>query len=159
MLARVNPGYALIVDKMTPEQEKIINEVYDLREGAELTTEEINKAIEMFSSPESFIILRKILGVASYADKGITIPNPALKAGSTPDDYEEYGKRVAIEILTDEKIRQTLYNFYKQIQSLKIKEKRKEIETENAKKGEEERIAEELNKEQEKDKRIFGENL
>lgn len=159
MLARVNPGYALIVDKMNQEQEKIINEVYNLREGAELTTEEIDKAIEMFSSPESFIILRKILGVASYADRGITLQNPALKAGSTPDDYEEYGKRVAIEILTDEKIRQTLYNFYKQIQSFKISEKRKEIEIENAKKGEEERITEELNKEQEKDKRIFGENL
>jgi len=147
------------VDKMNQEQEKIINEVYNLREGAELTTEEIDKAIEMFSSPESFIILRKILGVASYADRGITLQNPALKAGSTPDDYEEYGKRVAIEILTDEKIRQTLYNFYKQIQSFKISEKRKEIEIENAKKGEEERITEELNKEQEKDKRIFGENL
>ncbi len=159
MLPRVNPGYALIVDKMTPEQEKVLAEVYNLKEGAELTSEEIDKAIEMFSSPESFIILRKVLGIASYADRGITIPNPALKAGSTPEDYEEYGKKVAIEILADEKIRQTLFAFYKQIQSFKIKEKRKEFETENAKKEEEDKIAEELNKVEEKNKRVFGDNI
>lgn len=159
MLAKVNPGYALVVDKMTPEQEKILNEVYNLREGAELTSEEIDKAIEMFSSPESFIILRKVLGIASYADRGITLQNPALKAGSTPEDYEEYGKKVAIEILADEKIRQTLFAFYKQIQSFKIKEKRKEFETENAKKEEEEKIVEELNKVEEKNKRVFGDNI
>lgn len=159
MLARVNPGYALIVDKMTPEQEKVLAEVYNLKEGAELTSEEIDKAIEMFSSPESFIILRKVLGTASYADRGITIPNPALEAGSTPEDYEEYGKKVAIEILADEKIRQTLFAFYKQIQSFKIKEKRKEFESENAKKEEEEKIVEELNKVEEKNKRVFGENI
>jgi hypothetical protein len=144
---------------MTPEQEKVLAEVYNLKEGAELTSEEIDKAIEMFSSPESFIILRKVLGIASYADRGITIPNPALKAGSTPEDYEEYGKKVAIEILADEKIRQTLFAFYKQIQSFKIKEKRKEFETENAKKEEEDKIAEELNKVEEKNKRVFGDNI
>ena len=159
MLPRVNPGYALIVDKMTPEQEKVLAEVYNLKEGAELTSEEIDKAIEMFSSPESFIILRKVLGIASYADRGITLQNPALKAGSTPEDYEEYGKKVAIEILADEKIRQTLFAFYKQIQSFKIKEKRKEFETENAKKEEEDKIAEELNKVEEKNKRVFGDNI
>ena len=159
MPARVNPGYALIVDKMTPEQEKVLAEVYNLQEGAELTAEEIDKAIEMFNSPESFIILRKVLGIASYADRGITLQNPALKAGSTPEDYEEYGKKVAIEILADEKIRQTLFAFYKQIQSFKIKEKRKEFETENAKKEEEDKIAEELNKVEEKNKRVFGDNI
>lgn len=144
---------------MTPEQEKVLAEVYNLQEGAELTSEEIDKAIEMFSSPESFIILRKVLGIASYADRGITLQNPALKAGSTPEDYEEYGKKVAIEILADEKIRQTLFAFYKQIQSFKIKEKRKEFETENAKKEEEDKITEELNKVEEKNKRVFGENI
>jgi len=144
---------------MTPEQEKVLAEVYNLQEGAELTSEEIDKAIEMFSSPESFIILRKVLGIASYADRGITLQNPALKAGSTPEDYEEYGKKVAIEILADEKIRQTLFAFYKQIQSFKIKEKRKEFETENAKKEEEDKIAEELNKVEEKNKRVFGDNI
>ena len=77
MPARVSPGYALIVDKMTPEQEKVLAEVYNLKEGAELTSEEIDKAIEMFNSPESFIILRKVLGIASYADRGITLQNPA----------------------------------------------------------------------------------
>ena len=159
MLAKVNPGYALVVDKMTPEQEKVLAEVYNLKEGAELTSEEIDKAVEMFSSPESFIILRKVLGTASYADRGITLQNPALKAGSTPEDYEEYGKKVAIEILADEKIRQTLFAFYKQIQSFKIKEKRKEFETENAKKEEEDKIAEELNKVEEKNRRVFGDNI
>lgn len=144
---------------MTPEQEKVLAEVYNLQEGAELTSEEIDKAIEMFSSPESFIILRKVLGIASYADRGITLQNPALKAGSTPEDYEEYGKKVAIEILADEKIRQTLFAFYKQIQSFKIKEKRKEFETENAKKEEEDKIAEELNKVEEKNRRVFGDNI
>lgn len=144
---------------MTPEQEKVLAEVYNLKEGAELASEEIDKAIEMFSSPESFIILRKVLGIASYADRGITLQNPALKAGSTPEDYEEYGKKVAIEILADEKIRQTLFAFYKQIQSFKIKEKRKEFETENAKKEEEDKIAEELNKVEEKNKRVFGDNI
>ena len=113
----------------------------------------------MFNSPESFIILRKVLGIASYADRGITLQNPALKAGSTPEDYEEYGKKVAIEILADEKIRQTLFAFYKQIQSFKIKEKRKEFETENAKKEEEDKIAEELNKVEEKNRRVFGDNI
>lgn len=144
---------------MTPEQEKVLAEVYNLQEGAELTSEEIDKAIEMFNSPESFIILRKVLGIASYADRGITLQNPALKAGSTPEDYEEYGKKVAIEILADEKIRQTLFAFYKQIQSFKIKEKRKEFETENAKKEEEDKIAEELNKVEEKNRRVFGDNI
>lgn len=159
MPAKVSPGYALIVDKMTPEQEKVLAEVYNLQEGAELTSEEIDKAIEMFNSPENFIILRKVLGIASYADRGITLQNPALKAGSTPEDYEEYGKKVAIEILADEKIRQTLFAFYKQIQSFKIKEKRKEFETENAKKEEEDKIAEELNKVEEKNRRVFGDNI
>ena len=112
---------------MTPEQEKVLAEVYNLKEGAELTSEEIDKAIEMFNSPESFIILRKVLGIASYADRGITLQNPALKAGSTPEDYEEYGKKVAIEILADEKIRQTLFAFYKQIQSFKIKSNQSSI--------------------------------
>jgi len=144
---------------MTPEQEKVLAEVYNLQEGAELTSEEIDKAIEMFNSPENFIILRKVLGIASYADRGITLQNPALKAGSTPEDYEEYGKKVAIEILADEKIRQTLFAFYKQIQSFKIKEKRKEFETENAKKEEEDKIAEELNKVEEKNRRVFGDNI
>lgn len=159
MPARVIPGYAQLVDKMTPEQEKVLNEVYNLREGSELSVEEIDKAIEMFDKPENFIILRKVLGIASYADRGITLQNPALKAGSSPEDYEEYGKRVAIEILADEKIRQTLFAFYKQIQSFKIREKRKEIEEENAKSVEEEKNTKEFEKEQEISKRVFGENL
>ena len=65
---------------------------------AELSSEEIDKGnLEMFNSPENFIILRKVLGIASYADRGITLQNPALKAGSTPEDYEEYGKKLLLK--------------------------------------------------------------
>lgn len=144
---------------MTEEQEKELNNVYSLQEGADLTDSEIDTLVKMFDKPENFVLLRKVLRVLTPDELGISYNNDIKQLGLNPEDWEKYGKQVAIVQLADEKIRQALFNFYKMIQTHKMSEKRKEFEIENQKKIEQEKINEEVNRQREEEKQIYAEHL
>lgn len=147
------------MDTLTQEQEAILKDVYSYHEEVELTEKEIKMVIEMFDVPEKFVILRKMLQVFTHAERGIVVPNSNAVIDLHPENLQTYGLKVAVESLADEKLRQSLANFYTKVQMMKVREKRADFEKENLEKAQEDALREEKNTEDKKAKQTFGENL
>lgn len=143
----------------TPEQVEVLETVYGYSDKANYSDEEIALARKMFDTPEKFALLRKILQVLTPAERGLTIKNPQAFVDASVQDLQKYAIETAVNNLADEKIRQTLYAFYRLVRQTIVQEKKNEFDAVNKESFDEQKRTEEFNAEEERQKKTFGEQL
>lgn len=136
----------------TQEQKDILKNIYHYKNDIELSEQEMQTVIEMFDTPDKFIILRKMLMIFSDEERGLVLPNDAIRISTLPENLETYGLQVAVNSLADEKIRQSLQNFFQKVQAFH----KNKLETQFKKENE---IKEEILLEKETDKKVVGDNI
>lgn len=142
---------------LTEEQEHVLDTVFDYRDGAELTEDEQQAIREMFDTPDKLRILRKVLGIFTQDERGLTIPDP--KSNVSAESYEQLGREVAIQRAADEKVRGSLLSLYQLLRQTHRGEKKAEFEAANREQADEEKRTEEHEAEQDVEKRAVGPNV
>jgi len=138
---------------------EILENVYQYKEKASYTPEDLELAKEMFSTPERFALLRKVLQVLTQEERGISIPSKEALIAKRPEDLTTYGLQVAIESLADEKVRQTLVSFYMLLKGTIEQEKKDAQEEKEKLQFEEEKRTEEFKEKRKVEERKVGPNL
>lgn len=144
---------------LTEEQRAILRDVYQYRDKAEYTDEELALARQMFDTPEKFALLRKILQVLTPEERGITMPNPLSFVEMDSANHAKYAFDTAVSLKTDETIRQMLVQFYRVLRGNIQETKKAEFETQNQADFEEKKRTEEYEEGKEAEERTLGENL
>jgi len=144
-------------DSLTKEQKEILESVFQYTDKFEITDKEKLVIREMFDTPEKFALLRKILGVLTRDERGLTMPS--AEANLSADDYESLGRELELSRRVDERIRGALVNLYRLTRQDIVAEKTKEFEETNRKAEEEKEKTKEYEEQQDVDKRVAGENL
>lgn len=146
---------------MTPEQEAILKDVYKYNGAVVLTDEEKAHLRDMFSTPERFTVLRKVLNVFTNAERDIVLPSEeiGISEDGIPADFAHYGQKVYVNALADEKIRKALLSVYSSLQAFHKTVKQTEFEEEVKAEKEEEETREKLTEEEELAKQRVGENI
>lgn len=143
----------------TPEQKEVLETIYGYSDKANYTDEDLVLARQMFDTPEKFALLRKILQVLTPDERGLTIKNAQAFVDADVKDLQKYAIETAVNNLADEKIRQTLYAFYRLVRGEIVAEKQKEFDAANTEQATEEKKAEEFAEQEEQEKKTFGDNL
>jgi len=144
---------------ITPEQTKELEEMYSYTDSAHYTDEELDLAKIMFDTPEKFKLLRKILQVLTPEERGLTISSSQSLVEANVTDLNKYAIETAVNNLSDEKIKQLLYSFYRLLRNDIITKKTKELSEKNDKEAEETKRKEEFEKNRDKEVKNLGENL
>lgn len=145
--------------ELKPEQIKILQDAYAYRDDAEYTEEDLKLAKQMFDTPEKFKLLRKIFGVHTPNERGITMPTIQAFVDADLGDLKKYAVETAVNHLADEKVRKALVNFYVLLRGNIRGEMQAEFDKENAEELKEKKQTEEFEAKQEEDKKIVGDNL
>lgn len=148
----------LIMEQFTDEQKKQFEEHYSYSDAAEITAEEWEELKAVFDTPEKLRLLRKVLQVFTFEERGLTIPTPNEAIEKT-DNLASYGLQVMVAQLADERIRKALLSFYIGLRNRKVDDLKTQFEKENAETLAEEKKQEKLEAEREQAKKQFGDNL
>ena len=144
---------------LTDAQEKEVGAAFSYVDEYEVSEADLERAREMFKTPEDFKLLRKLLGVHTPNEAGITYKN-AHKLHEAPlENLQAYAIETAVSQLADERIRTTLLTFYFALRGHNQKEMTKEFKAENDKSLSEAENTEKFEEEQEADKQTVGPNL
>ena len=94
--------------RLTPEETAEVNSAFRISEYTEITKDDIELLRNMFKTPESFAILRKVLGILSLSETGLSVPffNPNL----SHTEYE-------VSRSSDEKIRGAMIRLYQLVRN------------------------------------------
>lgn len=144
---------------LTEAQEAILQDVYSYSDEAEYTEEDIALARQMFDTPEKFKLLRKILGIHTREERGMTFKSPTALVDANPNQLHEYAVAVAVSELCDERIRKALASLYVRLREVNREAKAEEFKKENETEAKEAELTEEFEEQQEEERRIVGENL
>lgn len=148
-----NPG------DLTEDQKIIIRDVFQYRDKAEYSEEELALARQMFDTPEKFALLRKILQVLTQEERGISMPDPRSFIDLDPEKARKYAFDMAVLLKTDETIRQMLVQFYRVLRGNIQETMKADFETQNQADFEEKKRTEAYEEEKESEERTLGENL
>lgn len=148
-----NPG------DLTEDQKILLRDVFQYRDKAEYTDEELALARQMFDTPEKFALLRKILQVLTPEERGITMPDPRSFVDLDPEKATKYAFDMAVLLKTDETIRQMLVQFYRVLRANIQETKKAEFEAQNQADFEEGKRTEEYEEGKAAEERTLGENL
>ena len=144
---------------LTENQKTELAEMYSYTDSAHYTDEELDLAKIMFDTPEKFKLLRKILQVLTPEERGLTISSSQSLVEANVTDLNKYAIETAVNNLSDEKIKQLLYSFYRLLRNDIITKKTKELSEKNDKEAEETKRKEEFEKNRDKEVKNLGENL
>lgn len=144
---------------LTEKQAKEVNTIFPYSDGYELTEEDLKRMSEIFTKPEDFLLLRKILGIHTPNEAGMTFKSPHKLLEATLQDREAYAIEHAVSMMADERIRQALINMYAQIRGFKKNELKEYLERKNQEDFEEAQRTEKFEEEQEEAQRTVGVNL
>lgn len=142
---------------LNKEQEKILSEIYVYKDSGEITEDDIKTLKMMFDKPEKFALLRRVLGLLTRDERGLTMPQAENHISGK--DYEDLGREVVLQRKADETIRLSLARFYSLIQTELKSEKTKEFEKENETLDKEEENKKESEIEREREERGVGDNV
>ena len=145
--------------ELTSEQKEELAQVFQYREKAEYTDEEIKLLGEMFDTPEKLLILRKVLSIFTEDERGLSFPSPQNLVQASETDLKTYAIETAINNLAVEKIRIALLSLYRMLKASKTADKKEEFEKKNIKDFEEDKKKKKFNEEVEQAKEHLGENL
>jgi hypothetical protein len=93
---------------LTDAQEKEVKEAFSYSDQYEMTEEDYVRLGEMFKTPEDFKLLRKVLGIHTPNEAGMTFKSPHKLIEASVTDLQAYGIESAVSNLADERIRQAL---------------------------------------------------
>lgn len=144
---------------LTEEQLQEVNSVYQYVDQYELTEADFERMNEMFKSPEDFLLLRKMLGIHTPNEAGLTFKSPHKLLEASLADREAYAIEHAVSVMADERIRQALINMYAQLRGWKKADMTKKFEAQNQADFEESQNTEKFEEEQEDAKRTLAPNL
>lgn len=145
--------------ELTEEQKKELENIFQYKEKAEYTDEEIATLKEMFDTPSKLLILRKALGLFTAEERGLSFVSPQNLIQADASDMQKYAIETAINNLATEKVRNALFSLYMMLKASKKEDKRKEFEKSNLEDFEEKKNKEKFEEEVEKGQKQFGENL
>ena len=144
---------------LTPEQQKEVDTVFPYADAYELTEADFERMNQIFSKPEDFLLLRKMLGYHTPNEAGLTFKSPHKLLEASLADREAYAIEHAVSMLADERVRQALINMYAQLRGWKKTEMKKNFEAQNQAEFEEAQQTEEFEQEQEDAGRTLAPNL
>lgn len=144
---------------LTDAQEKEVCAVFGYVDEYEINEADLERAREMFKTPEDFKLLRKMLGIHTPNEMGITYKSPHKLHQAELENKEAWAIETAVSQLADERIRSSLLGFYASLRGhiqIKMSEKFKAA---NDTKASEAKNSEEFQEEQEEAKRKVGTQL
>ena len=144
---------------LTTAQEKEVCAVFGYVDEYEVSEEDLKRAREMFKTPEDFKLLRKILGIHTPNEAGLTYKSAHKLHEAALQHREAYAIETAVSQLADERIRSALMTFYFTLRGNLQSEMTKKFKAENDTKISEQKNTEEFEEEQEQEKQIVGPNL
>lgn len=145
--------------ELTTEQENILQTIFLYDEAGDLTEKDVADLAAMFDKPEKFVLLRRALQVLTPAERGLTIKDSKTFIETPPNDVTKYAFDMAVDIRTDEKIRQSLVALYRRVRMNVVEGKKAEFESQNIADAEEQQRTEEFEEKQEEDQREVGPRL
>lgn len=145
-------------EDLTPEQQKVLKEIYQYSDAGQLSEEDLKLGALMFDTPEKFKLLRKILGILTHEERGLTFLSPQSLVRAEIGDLHKYAVETAVNNLADEKIRNALFSFYRNIRTYLVNEKKTAFTEANLAEFEEEKRREQFEKDKDTGEAI-GRNL
>lgn len=145
--------------EFSPEQIEILSKTYSLTDDYEITEEELAIARKMFPTAKEFQVLRKILGIYTQPERGMTMSNAQSLVEADPAEQNKYVMESVVNELADVKVRHSLIQFYNRLRGDIRQEQADFFRTENKKKFEEEQRAEESEAKEEEDERTLPINV
>lgn len=133
---------------LKPEQQRVLEEIYQYADEGHLTEADLRLGAEMFDTPEKFKLLRKILGVLTREERGLTFVSPQSVVQADVTELHKYAIETAVNNLADEKIRTSLFSFYRNIKAYLVAEKKAQFDEQNQAEFEEEQRKEKFEEEQ-----------
>lgn len=120
----------------TGEQQRILDGIYAYRDDGEITDGDMEIAKSMFDRPEKLKLLRKIFGVLTSGERGITFRSPQALVQADVKDLQGYAIETAVNHLADEKVRQSLVQFYLRLKASFTEDQKAAFEEENREQAE-----------------------
>lgn len=145
-------------EDLTVEQQKVLKEIYQYSDEGQLNEEDLKLGAAMFDTPEKFKLLRKIFGILTRDERGLTLFSPQSLVRAEISDLQKYAVETAVNNLADEKIRNALFSFYRNVRTYLVSEKKKEFAEENQAEFEEEKRRDKFEEEKDVGEAI-GKNL
>lgn len=145
--------------EFTDAQLKVLQEMYLYTDEYEYTPADLKLAQEMFDTPEKFKLLRKIFGVHTPNEKGITMQGPQAVVEASVTDMQAYAIETAVNHLANEKVRQALVAFYRVVKQENVVQKADQFRAANKEEAEEKARTEEFEQKQEEDERVLPVNV
>lgn len=153
-MSETTPDFSL-----TEAQQKEVNEVFLYTDAYELTEADFERLNQMFTQPGDFLLLRKILGIHTPNEAGLTFKSPHKLLEASPSDRERYAIEHAVSMMADERIRQALISTYVQLRGFKKDKLKADLEAKNQADFEESKMTEDFEEKQEEAARQLGVNL
>ena len=144
---------------LTEDQLKEVNSVFLYSDEYELTEEDLVRLNGMFAKPEDFLLLRKILGIHTPNEAGLTFKSPHKLLEASLAEKEAYAIEHAVSMMADERIRQALISMYSTLRGWKKTELTKKFEKQNQNEFEEQQRTEDFEEKQEEENRDIGVNV
>lgn len=144
---------------LTKEQEEILSEVFMFEEAGDLSEKDIETLAGMFDSPAKFVLLRRALQVLTPAERGLTIKDSKTLIETQPHDIQQFAFDMAVDLRSDEKVRQSLVSLWRRVGKFYHDKKKAEFEAQNQEDFEQEKRAEESREQDEDAERTVGERL
>lgn len=144
---------------LTEAQQKEVDTVFPYTDSYELTEADFERMNEIFSKPEDFLLLRKMLGYHTPNEAGLTFKSPHKLLEASLADREAYAIEHAVSMMADERIRQALINMYAQLRGFKKQTMKADFEAKNQAEFEEAKNTEKFEEEQEEAQRTVGVNV
>lgn len=145
--------------EFTDAQIKALQEMYSYTDGYEYTPADLKLAQQMFDTPEKFLLLRKIFGVHTPNEKGLTMQGPQAVVEASITDMQAYAIETAVNHLANEKVRQALVAFYRVVRQEMVQKKADEFRAANKEEAEEKIRTEQFEKQQAEDERVLPVNV
>jgi len=146
-------------NEFTPEQKKAFSEVYLYSDDAEISEAELEMARGMFDTPEKFRLLRKILQVFTPNERGLTYTSVQSLVKAEQTDLNAYALESAVQHLAQEKVRQSLLQFYLRLREREVGKLKEKFSKQNKAEFEEKKRTEEFEEQKKADERGVGINL
>lgn len=144
---------------LTEDQQKEVDTIFPYQDSYELNDEDFKRLNQIFTKPEDFLLLRKVLGIHTPNEAGLTFKSPHKLLEASLADREAYAIEHAVSMMADERIRQSLISMYAQLRGYKKNELKAYLEKKNQDDFEESQRTEQFEEEQEEEKRTLGVNL
>ena len=144
---------------LTEAQEKEVCAVFGYVDEYEITEADLVRAREMFKTPEDFKLLRKMLGIHTPNESGITFKSPHKLHQAELENKEAWAIETAVSQLADERIRTSLLGFYASLRGHIQVKMTEEFKASNDQKASEAKNTEEFEEQETQDKKKVGDNL